>query len=165
MLCLLVACVCAIAKDEVAARLAAQARQAQNEGQLVRAYMLYAAAAARDSHTATYRLNRDMLAPIAQLLTKANVQSTEDISAEIKQAEDQSIVAGPPIVEVSAREWRLQQLKDVPHLQPSGEAADFNLRANTRTLFSQVASVFGITVLFDRDVQLDSAPIRFQIER
>ncbi len=80
------AALCEAASDPVAAELARSAREAENSGQIVRAYLLYGEAASRDPQNTSYLENRNALASAAKLLTKAEVQ-TADITEDVKAAE------------------------------------------------------------------------------
>jgi general secretion pathway protein D len=164
ILCVFLALSCVVAADKVAARLAREARQAQNSGQLVRAYLLFAEAAARDSRNPTYRADRDALAPIAKLLTKANVESA-NISADIKAAEQHANQPdSEPAIEAGSQKEleRGETLQPLPHLQPKSSIADFDVRGDERTLFTQVAETYGIRAIFDPDLRPE-IDIRFTI--
>ncbi|MGI8960442.1 MAG: type II secretion system protein GspD [Bryobacteraceae bacterium] len=156
---------CLTAADRVAARLAREARQAQNSGQLVRAYLLFAEAAARDQRNPTYRANRDALAPIAKLLTKANVEKA-NISADIKAAENapdqpasESAIEAGSDVELE----RAKTLQPLPRLKPNSSIHDFDLRGDEKLLFQEVASAYGIRVVWDPDLQSQTG-LRFHID-
>ncbi len=150
----------------MAARLAREAREAQNSGQLVRAYLLFAEAAARDPHNPTYRADRDALEPVAKLLTKFKVENA-NISTDIKAAEktpDQPD-SEPAIEAGSKRELeRNEKLQPLPDLRPKSSVADFDLRGDERTLFTQVAAIYGIRAIFDPDLRPE-ANIHFVITR
>ncbi|MBV9781731.1 MAG: hypothetical protein JOY62_17345 [Acidobacteriaceae bacterium] len=175
---------CFAASDPVAARLAREAREAQNSGQLVRAYLLFAEAAAREPGNSTYRANRDALAPVAQLLAKANIENAE-ISSDIKaagatnpsppataKASSESPPAGEPGLgtetsadSISAKQIRrIEALAPLPKLIPDSSLHDFDLRADEKSLFHTVASTYGIRVIVDPEMQPEH-PIHFQIDQ
>jgi general secretion pathway protein D len=164
--CALAVCVCFAASDRVAARLAKEARKAQNAGQLVRAYLLYAEAAARDPRNPSYAVNREALAPAANLLTKASVQ-TADIANDIKAAESQPAdgESEKPLDVFSPLELEsVNTLLPPPRLQPSTALHDFNLQLDEKTAFAQVATAYGVNTVFD--AAFDSKPsVRFAIDR
>ncbi len=166
--CLLAAAIWCEASDPVAIRLAREARKAENAGEIVRAYLLFAEAASRDPQSATYRANRDALAPAAKLLTKANVQDA-DITAEIKKASEEAdaskvLESEPPVELVRRGDWeRAEQLAPPPKLTPNAAPADFNLRGDAKTVFEQIAAVYGIHPVFDPDLDLKSTNIHFEI--
>ena len=151
------------ASDPVAARLAHEAREARNSGQIVRAYLLYAEAAAREPQNPTYRAERDALAPAAKLLTKADIQ-TANVAAEIKEIEKQS--AHEPPLELARRsDWeRNEDLQPIPHLEASASPATFELRGNEKTLFERVAAAYGVRPVFDPELEFEN-DIRFSIGR
>ena len=150
------------APDPVAERLAREARNARASGQVVRAYLLYSEAAARDPHNSGYRANRDALAPAAKLLTKADIQ-TADVSSDVKAAERGAAEAGPPVEFVKQRDWeRDEDLQPLPHLQPKQSLATFETRGDEKKLFEQVAATYGIRPVFDPQLDTQS-DIRFSI--
>lgn len=148
---------CLMAADDVAARLAREAHEAQLSDQLVRAYLLYAEAAARDPLNATYRANRDSLAPAVNLLTKAHVDMP-DVSADIKAAEKEAAAepagAEPPVEFAQAGEWeREPDLQPIPHIQTTASTGSFHLQGDTKRLFEQVTAAYGVRALFDPELQ------------
>lgn len=159
---LLSAFVCQAADDPVAARLAKQAREAQDHGQLVRAYLLYAEAAERDPHKAEYRVRRDAIAPLAKLLTKAHVTPV-DISSDIAAAEKETPGTEPPVELASLNDWeREENLRPPPRVDASQSRYDFNLRGDEKTLLQRVTSAYGIQALWDPQLE-PHADIPFQI--
>lgn len=168
IVCALIAVACSRAADPVALRLAHEAREAQNSGQLVRAYLLYAEAAARDPSNPTYRVNRDALAPAATLLAKAKIE-TADVKADVKAAEKdvakQPHGTPPPVELANESGWNpASELEPMPHLQPGGEAATFDITGDTKTLFAQVAGAYGIHAILDPELQPQRS-VRFVIDR
>lgn len=148
---------CAGAADAVAARLAREAHEAENSGQTVRAYLLYAEAAARDPLNPTYRANRDALAPAATLLTKAHIE-TVDVSADIKAAEAEAAKepegTPPPLEYLTAADWKQSpELEPLPHIQATESEASFDIRGDTRMLFDQVTLAYGVHALLDPELQ------------
>ena len=111
---------CAYAADAVAARLAREAHNAESSGQTVRAYLLYAEAAARDPSNPTYRANRDSLAPAATLLTKAHIETAEvtaDIRAADRVAESERPGKPPPLDYLTDADWKQSpELDPLPHV-------------------------------------------------
>ena len=163
----MVAVGCALAADAVAARLAREAHEAQTSNQWVRAYLLYAEAAARDPSNSSYRANRDSLAPIAKLLTKADLQ-TANVSADIKAAEKEAAAeppgTEPPVEFATEKEWgREPDLAPIPHIQTTASTGTFDLTGDTKKLFSQVTAAYGVRVLFDPELEPEKR-VRFQID-
>ncbi|HEX4232257.1 MAG TPA: type II and III secretion system protein [Bryobacteraceae bacterium] len=157
LICLVAVATCFAANDPVAARLARAAESARDSGQLVHAYLLYAEAAARDPRVDSYRQNRDALAPVAKLLTAAQVEPAPDIKAEIQAAESPGRDENNPSLRVASvldvEEARnAQKYQGLPQLKPAGTVRDFDLRGNTKTLYDEVVAPYGIRVILDRDL-------------
>ncbi len=149
----------------IAARLAKQARQAEKTGRVVRAYLLYTEAAARDPKTPAYAVHREALAGRAKLLMQANVENA-DVSGDIKAAEAEpgSSESEPPLDSLSsAEEGDSSSLQSLPHLAANGTLHDFDLRLDQKAAIFQVARSYGIEAIFDPG--FDSKPIgRFQLD-
>jgi hypothetical protein len=160
---LFAAVVCCSAANEVAARIARAAKEAEDSNQVVRAYLLYAAASARDPQNATYRANRDALEPAAKLLSKAQIE-TADISKELDQLEHEA-KSGPPPLELARRsDWEHDEtLQPIPELQPIQTTASFDIRGDEKHLFEDVAKVFGVRAIFDPQLEVHS-DLRFNID-
>ena len=153
----------AATQESVAARLAKQAERARKEGQIVRAYMLYAEAAVRDPKHTSYAENRDQLAAAAHLLTQANVQ-TADVTQDVHEAESQP---GETPYESPFNEQppgQAAQLQPLPHLQLTPGLHNFDLRLQEKATIAAVAQAFGIQTVFDPD--FEDAPLGpFTIEQ
>ncbi len=143
----------------VAAHLARLARKAANSGQTVRAYLLYAEAAARDPQNSTYRANRDALAPAAKLLSEAKIENP-NIADDVFSAQNEAAHPEPPIERISRAEW--QTLKPVPHVQADPAKHDFDIRADAKSLLEQVAAAYGVRALTDVDLK-SGTPIHFEL--
>ncbi|MFL6350605.1 MAG: type II secretion system protein GspD [Bryobacteraceae bacterium] len=157
---------CSMAADTVAARLARAARKAQNSGQLVRAYLLFAEAAAREPRNPTYRADRDALAPTAQLLTKAHLETT-NVSAEIKAAENAPDQRAPESAIEADFNTVLDQaktLQPLPRLKPNSSVHDFDLRGDEKLLFQDVVRPYGIRAVWDSELQ-PQTDLRFHIDQ
>lgn len=164
--CLITALACCAAGDSIAARLAHEARQAEDEGHLVRAYMLYAEASAREPSNSGYRKERDLLAPIAQLLTKATVENAPDNSANpaLTSTNPQTSHDSP-----LDRVWRSKNdpppaLNPPPRLENRPALHSFDLRGDDETLFKSVAGAYGIRAIFDPELH-PQANLRFTIDQ
>ena len=153
---LLVAIACWAGSDPVAAKLARSAKQARDSGRLVRAYMLFAEAAALDPQNPSYSANRDALEPLAKLLSKANVEDTASIPDEIRAAEGSRNHANPndPLLEGASKgEARLPFLQPLPELQASGALRDFDFNADEKIVLEQVTAAYGVHAIWDQDLQ------------
>ena len=154
---LLAGLVCCIAAgSDTAERIARAAKQAEDKGQIVRAYLLYAAAVARDPQNGSYRANRDALAPAAKLLSKAEIENA-DITRELQEIEKQSSSPEPPLELARRADWeREPDLQPLPTLQPAEVNGTFDLRGDEKYLFENVAKVFGLRPIFDPQLDVRS---------
>jgi hypothetical protein len=154
---------CAAAND-VAERIAHAAKTAEDNNQIVRAYLLYAAAAARDPQNPGYRANRDALAPAAKLLSKAEIQNA-DISKELEEIEKEAVSQTPPLELARRADWeRIEDLQPIPKLQPKDTSATFDIRGDEKYLFENVAKLYGLRPVFDP--QLETHPnLHFNINQ
>ena len=153
---------CCAAADVVAERIARAAKQAEDENQIVRAYMLYAAAAARDPQNGTYRALRDALAPAAKILSKAQIQ-TADISNELESISQKPASTEPPVELVRQTDWeRDENLQPIPKLQPAQTSGSFDIRGDEKSLFENVSRLFGLKPIFDPQLDVHSG-LRFNI--
>jgi general secretion pathway protein D len=155
---------CWAGADSVAVRLAQEARKAHDSGQIVRAYLLYAEAAARDPQNPSYRANRDALESAAKLLAKANVETAPDIAADVKEAERTRNNPEPPIEHASERLWERDGnlLQPLPTVQASNAKHDFDIRADAKVVIEQVTSAYGVRAVLDPELQPEPN-IRFQL--
>ena len=150
------------ATDPVAEHLARQARKGQDAGQLVRAYMLYAEAAARDPQNTSYKVNRDAIQPLAKLLSKAEVEKP-NISGDIAAAEKATRGQGPPIERISRSELeREEKLRPIPQVQADTSRHDFDVVTDEQNLFRVVASAYGVQAIWEPGRE-NRRGIRFQI--
>lgn len=160
---LTLAAVCSAATDPVAAEFARSAREAENSGQIVRAYLLYGEAVARDPQNSSYRANRAALASTAKLLTQAHIE-TADIAADIKAAERSRPTEQPPIELASYSEWRRDEdLQPLPQIEANSSLHDFDMRADEKTLLEQVPAAYGVRGIWDPQLE-PQQNIRFHID-
>lgn len=149
---------------DIAERIARAAKSAENKGQIVRAYMLYAAAAARDPQNPTYRANRDALEPAAKLLSKADIEEA-DITPDLAEIERESDNPEPPIELAKKSDWeRDENLQPLPKLQPSQPSGGFDIRGDEKSLFENVAKAFGLRAIFDPQLEMHGN-LRFNISQ
>lgn len=140
-----------------AARLAREARKAQDSGQLVRAYILYGEALAADPRNASYRESRDLLAPVAQVLSKAQIEEAATSIAPEPISEPNPFIPKEELMDEA------KALQPLPHVRAKDTLADFDIRADSKQLFSDIASIFGVQIVFDRDFK--SETIQFTLEK
>ena len=125
----------------------------------MRAYLLFAEAAARDPQNTSYRANRDALSPAAKLLTQASVESA-DIAKDVESAQNEAAHPEPPIQRISQSDWQ-NSPTGLPHVQANSGQLDFDLHANAKSLVEMVGARYGVRVLVDPEI--DSAkPIHFE---
>ena len=170
------ACFAASDAASAAAKLAKEAEKSENAGQLVRAYLLYTAAAIKDPKTPDYAVKREALAPRARLLMQAGVMgagrmgakagSSDDVSADIKNAESNAAPIEPQPrseAEFLSNPTPAESLQPPPHLVLNGSIHDFDLRLDDKTAISQIAQAYGIEAVFDPG--FDTRPLgHFQID-
>ncbi|HEX4168801.1 MAG TPA: type II and III secretion system protein [Bryobacteraceae bacterium] len=159
--CVVMAGVCLAADNTaVAARLARLARKAEDSGQIVRAYLLFGEAAARDPHNPTYRENHEALAPAVKLLTKAHIEQA-NVADDVLTAENEAAHPEPPVERASEDDW--SRLASVPHVEAAKGTRDFDLRGTARSLLQQVPAAYGVAAVIDRDLN-SGTPIQFQLQ-
>jgi len=167
---LLAAGLCFCASNPSAAALAREARKAQNHGQVVRAYLLFAEAAARDPQSENYRRNRDSLKPLADLLSKSKIEAEPTLEELLASVPEESM---QPLENVDAAERAHDaELQPPPKLQFAPGKLSFHLNGNARTLLETVARSYQVDVIFDREFQpgpsahfdLDGADFREAME-
>ncbi len=150
------------AADPSAEELARAANKARNSGQLVRAYLLYAEAAARDPKNESYRVNRDGLKPLAKLLTKAGVEQEpnhEELLASVSPAD-----MGEPLESLTAEDrLEMNKLQPPPKLIVSADRHTFHFRGSERSLFESIAGAYGVQVIFDPQID-PKANLRLDLE-
>jgi general secretion pathway protein D len=149
------------AADPSAKALARAAEKARNSGQVVRAYLLYSEAAARDPKNETYRVNRDGLKPLAKLLTKSGVEQ--------EPSRDELLASVPPEIDEPLDELTAEDRLEMNKLQPPPKLAvtparhSFHFRGNERALYEAVTSAYGVQVVFDPQIDPKSN-IRLDLE-
>jgi type II secretory pathway component GspD/PulD (secretin) len=147
---LLIAASAIAAADHSAAHLAAEARRAQNSGQVVRAYLLFTEASMRDPQNASYAVERDALKPLAKLMVESHVQDRPDITSDIRAAEAAS--DAEPMQEADGKETEaaiVSSLQPPPHLEPQPGSQNFDLHGDDRSILRQIAQRFGVETTFD----------------
>ncbi|MFZ0591285.1 MAG: hypothetical protein WAM39_12430 [Bryobacteraceae bacterium] len=141
------------AADPTAEALARAAQKAQNAGQVVRAYMLYAEAAARDPKNEKYRVNRDGLKPLAQLLSKAGVEkepSRDELLSSVSNDSEE------PLQELEPSDrLEMEKLLPPPAIVLAGGKHSFHARSDERSLYETIAHAYGISVVFDPQFQVE----------
>lgn len=137
-----------------------KARKAEKAGNLAQAYVWYAQAAALDPGGDTDAWGRS-LALRTQALTEMDTKPAglDDASPGPYPGPDRRSLLG--IISLEELKEARQPLPPI-ELQASGDVKDFDLRADPRQLYEQVARAYGLDVIFDSDYQ-PSNTIRFRI--
>ena len=155
-LCVPAVCVVLIApllwSAPTAEQLYQEARQAERSGQTVRAYVLYAQAAAADPRNLVYWERAQALRPMASLLKQG---SAPDLSSE----KIDGTVFG------SITDEELEQARKPlppPELKAAPGRRDYDLKGDSKTLWEQVGAALNLMLIFD--TQYQPAPsLRFQL--
>lgn len=134
-------------KECVAVHLAEKAEKARRTGEAVRAYLLYAEAAARDPKNTDYQENRNVLTPIAAGLKETDLEKTE-VAGDLKAAELEALSNAPPPPTTLDEEAR-SSLASLPHVDVGPQRHDFALKGSPNTLIEKVVSTFGLRAIID----------------
>ena len=116
--------------------------------------MLYAEAAARDPQNEKYRMNRDGLKPLAQLLSKAGIEKEPSREDLLASAADEAKEPLQPL-DLSERN-AVEELLPPPKIVLAPGTHSFHARTDERALYEMVARAYGIAVVFDP--RLDPQP-------
>ncbi len=134
----------------VAFRIANKAEAARKAGKTVRAYLLFEAAATRDPANPTYKETAGGLASAARMMQQAH---REDISADVKAAEMESLNGPDGAVKTVGDDWRSDSgLASLPHIQASAAHHDFDLHGDKAALIRDVTKAYGIDVILDPEL-------------
>lgn len=137
----------ACAANPKAEKLAKDAAAAEKSGDIVRAYLLWAQAAAEDRHDASYWARAESLRAKASMAAGTRIDTPELTWSTGK----------PPVGNPVTTTFTQQDLDDLkrmappPRLRPSLLTKTFHLKANAKPMYEQVAKEFGYIVVFDKD--------------
>jgi hypothetical protein len=149
----LVAAACA---GEPSARdLYKQGRKYEKKGEFARAYLLYSQAAAAEPKRTEYWQRAQALQRRA--ITQSNVMPA---AGDVTPNES----ASPPSLPPTTTEEMAEARKPQPpvELQSSTERRDFDLKADSKSIWEQVTKAYGLDVVFDGDFQ-PGPVIRFSL--
>lgn len=137
-----------------------EARRAEKEGDLGRAYLYYALAAAQDPGDVTGAWARSLA-----LRTRA-LQELDYLPPGLESDEEQE--TPPPSDEflgvISGQELKeAERLEPPVRLHPRPRKLTLELKGDARKIYESLASAFGLHVVFDADFQ-PGKPTRFQLE-
>ena len=143
-----------VGAEQTAAQLFREAQKAEHDGQTVRAYLLYAQAAAKDPTNLIYWTRAQALRPSASM-AQPEIGNVMGEKAEVD-----------PLIDGSISEWDIVEAKRHPLPPPELKAVpglkDFNIRGDSKALFEQVGSAFNLLVVFDSAYQPVSG-LRFDV--
>ena len=131
-----------------------QAQKAERAGEIVRAYLLYAEAAAADPTNTDYWARAQRLRPAASLVDASPPKLPELSSDKIDRTLIGSITD--------------EQLEQARALAPPAELdvqpgrRDYDFRGNSQALWEQLAAALNLKVLIDPEYR-PTGPIRFQL--
>lgn len=140
-----------------AERLAKDAARAEKAGDIVQAYLLYSQAAVADGHNMNYWARAEALRPRAEARSAAGLPSPE------LKLPPRPFVGNPVVGSFTPDDLLdLERMRPPPRLRPSTVMKPFHMKSDAKTLFDDVAKVFGYTVIFDKDFS-PTGTIRFDI--
>jgi general secretion pathway protein D len=137
-----------------------EGRKAERAGQMVRAYLFYSRAAALEPTNQFYWLKSQAIQ------SRAALESTPKAPLNLAKIEHDApadtAAAFDPLSQKDRAADRSAQ--PPPQLKPAAGEKQFDLRADSKSLWEQVARAFGLETVFDGDYQA-GPPIRFQISQ
>lgn len=136
-----------------------RAEAAERSGETVRAYLLYAQAAAADRTHPELWVKAESLRPTAEAQRPEPKIETTVSETAIPRPDADAITGSFTREDLDA----LERMKPAPRLKPSTAPQSFELRLPTRDLYEEVAKRFGYQVIFDKDFNPSSTPIRFAV--
>lgn len=131
-----------------------QAQKAEHDGEIVKAYVLYAEAAAADPTNIDYWSRAQALRPAASLIDPSPPQPPEFPSDKI----DRTLFG--TITGADLEETR--KPLPPPQLEADPGSRDYDLRGDSRALWEQVAARLHLKVLFDADYK-PTRSFRFEL--
>lgn len=132
-----------------------QAQKAEHDGQIVKAYVLYAEAAAADPTNLDYWSHAQALRPTASLMEASPPKLPELSSDKI----DRTLFGNITNADLEAARRPLPP----PELAAEPGEQDYNLQGDSQVLWQQVAAKLRLKVLFDSDYKPTRA-FRFELD-
>ncbi len=130
------------AAADKASDIAKAAERAQRRGDVLQAFVLYSRAAELDPLNVEYQLRKNALEAKPGFVQAAALEQDADVEAATPESlQDPEVLADP--IDDSRTALPPATLKG------SLEKKSFNLKGDARTIFEQVASAFGIQVVFE----------------
>lgn len=164
MLLCLVAGSVLLATEPSAAQLYKEGRKAERAGDIVKAYLLYSQAAAKDptnrkywAHSQALRTRAALQAKPMPKLDEVNTASSGDDGLGTGDgAAEKAESAAPAGFSTTITDddlADLQRLKAPPELTPAPGRKNLDLHGDSKAVFEQVAREFGLETIFDGDYQ------------
>lgn len=132
-----------------------QAQKAEHDGEVVKAYLLYAAAAAADPTNIDYWSRAQALRPAASLIDPSPPKQPEFPSDKM----DRTLFG--TITEADLEDAR--KPLPPPQLQAEPGRRDYDLKGDSKAIWEQAAAALHLKVLFDADYKPTRA-FRFQLD-
>jgi general secretion pathway protein D len=148
-------CVCTMvlcAGSDFAESLYKAGLKAERAGDLLHAYLLYARASTLDPANVTY----------AEKKTSLRLAATRSMREDLGPDPAASDLAAPT-ESLSARDMLDTKFLPPPQLEPSHDRKTFNLKGDANAIFDQVATAYGIQVVFEADYQ-SPPPFTFRLD-
>jgi len=143
---------CLLAEEPAPYELWVAGRQYEKKGDLVQAYIFYSEAAAADPTNKKYWRKMESLRTRAALASKVMPRAVSGDSPPA--AEDGDSEESPEDPPPSAKELQEASKPQPPfELSASGEKKDLDLRGDSKSLYEQVARLYGLDVVFDGEYQ------------
>ncbi len=143
-----------LAAASTAEQLFHQAQKAERDGELVKAYLLYAEAAAADPTNIDYWSRAQALRPAASLIDATPPQAPVFASDKIDRTLFGSIT--------NAELEEARQPLPPPGLEAEPGRRDYDLQGDSKMLWEQVAATLHLKVLFDADYR-PTRPFHFEL--
>jgi general secretion pathway protein D len=131
-----------------------QAQKAEQSGEVVKAYLLYAQAAAADPTNITYWQHAQALRPAASLIDASPPKPPSFPSDKI----DQTLFGRITNTDLEDARKPLPP----PELKAARGRRDYDLRGDSKALWEQVTAALQLKVLFDADYK-PTRPFRFEL--
>ncbi|MBZ5593043.1 MAG: type II and III secretion system protein [Acidobacteriia bacterium] len=142
-----------------AAKIFEEGRKAEHAGQMVQAYLLYSQAASLDPLNPFYRLKSEAVKSRAALESPPKPPDA-DAKPETTAADPASTFDPLNASDRSAE----RTPKPPPELKGAPELKDFDLHADAKSLWQQVARAFGLEAVFDTDYE-SGPPLTFRLDQ
>ena len=144
-----------LASEKTAAQLYKEAQKAEKAGEITKAYILYSEAALKDpANPKLWGKAQTMRPAVASPKIAIDPASAKDAAPEL----DSSILGS--ITDLDLAETR--RLLPPPELKANHGTKNFDLKGDSKQLIEQVASAFGLEVVFDAGYQPKTA-LRLQL--